>query len=438
MSSVRLILLAGGSSSRFNPLKEKNLFKFLGKTIVRHQVEQFSRHGFEDITIVCSSENLPSIREEAALISKDVVILEQQGEGQAGAVLTALESFPASSPLLIVNMNDIFDESLFEKFNSHVQRFADENVLVGFHVSDYFPGGYLVLEGDFVVDVLEKPGEGNEPSQFVRLVFDYFSDSSRLHEALKQASSSKDDVYEVALANLMDEGQKFRMIKHDGTWKTIKYPWHVLSMMEYFLNSIEGISISETAQVSESAKIYGPVIIESGVKVMDNAVIRGPVYIGANTVIANASLVRNSMVGAQCVVGFATEIARSYIGDNCWFHTNYIGDSILGTNVSFGSGAVTANLRLDEQNIKMNIKGEAIDTGINKLGVVIGNNVRIGVNTSILPGIKIGQKTFVGTGVLVDSDIEDTKFVYVKQEKEIRDNRFDITTISREDLKKKI
>lgn len=438
MSSVRLILLAGGSSSRFYPLKEKNLFKFLGKSLVRHQIEQFTEHGFSDITIICNSENLDVIKEEASKINENIVVLEQKGDGQSGAVATALGSFSDSSPLLIVNMNDVFDKDLFENFNNHLQDNGDENALVGYHVDEYFPGGYLVMDGNYVKEVVEKPGEGNEPSDFVRLVFDYFSDSSKLSEAISNASSSKDDVYEVALSRMMEEGGKFRLIEHNGTWRTIKYPWHVLSMMEYFLSIIEGVSIADDAVIAESAKVYGPVVIESGVKVMDNAVVRGPAYIGRNSIIANGSLIRNSILGENCVIGFATEIARSYVSDNCWFHTNYIGDSILGTNVSFGSGAVTANLRLDEQNIKMNVKGESLDTGVNKLGVVIGNNVRIGVNTSILPGIKIGQKTFVGTGVLVDKDIEDEKFVYIKQEKEIKENRFDITTTSRDNIKKKI
>jgi len=67
--------------------------------------------------------------------------------------------------------------------------------------------------------------------------------------------------------------------------------------------------------------------------VLENAVIRGPVYIGANSIIGNNALVRDhSHIGSNSVIGYSTEVKHSYIGDNCWFHSNYIGDSIVDNN----------------------------------------------------------------------------------------------------------
>ena len=76
--------------------------------------------------------------------------------------------------------------------------------------------------------------------------------------------------------------------------------------------------------------------------------IKGPAHIGENSIIANNSLVRGSMVGRDCVVGFTTEVTRSYLNKEVWMHSNYIGDSIIDSNVSFGAGSVTGNLRFDE------------------------------------------------------------------------------------------
>jgi len=362
----------------------------------------------------------------------------QKGDGQAGAALTALANIQNDGAVLIANMNDIFDESLFEAFNKFLKSNTGTNALVGFYTEKYFPGGYLVLEDNYVKEVVEKPGEGKEPSEYVRLVFDYFNSAANLRQVLKATKSVKDDVYEVALSNMMKEGMKFEMIKHTGIWKTIKYPWHVLNVMEYFLSTIKGQKISKSANIAKSAKIIGNVIIEEGAKVFENAIVRGPAYVGRNTIVANNALVRDSMIGDDCVVGFATEIARSYISDSCWFHTNYVGDSILSRNVSMGSGAVTANLRLDEQDIYVNVKGEKVNTGLQKLGNIVGENVRIGINCSLSPGVKIGAHSMVGSNVLVTEDVENGKFMYVKQQNVVKDNKFDITRTSRDAIKKQL
>ena len=371
MKFPTLIILSGGSSSRFAPLKEKMLFKFLGSTLVEHQLKTFKRHGFEKIVIVTSENNFDEIKNEATRVTPNLEIVIQKGEGMAGAANTALEKIGDDESVLIVNMNDIFDDGIFEKLKAHLGTNPSENLFVGFYSEKYFPGGYFTLDGDRVVGIVEKPGEGNEPSKIVNMVFDYFPNAAVLKKYMAEAASDRDDVYEVAVDKMMKDGIVFKYAEHKGIWRTIKYPWHVLSMMEYYLSVIGGQEISSKAEIAKSAKIIGHVVIEEGVKIFDNAVIKGPVYIGKNSIIANNALVRDSMVGDNCVIGFSTEIARSYISESCWFHTNYIGDSVLGKNVSLGSGAVTANLRLDEQEVKVNVKGERVGTGLIKFGNVM-------------------------------------------------------------------
>ena len=82
-------------------------------------------------------------------------------------------------------------------------------------------------------------------------------------------------------------------------------------------------------------------------------------------------------------------------------------------NSSMGSGAVLANLRLDD--------GEIIP-GKNKLGAMIGKGVRIGVNASIMPGVKIGRDSFIGSGVVLDTDLEDGSFCFAKSGYSIKKN----------------
>lgn len=432
MNYPTTILLAGGSSSRFAPLAEKNLFKFLGKSLVERQIELLVSKGAEKIVIITNENNFEEIKAEASIVDPSVEVFVQVGEGQAGAVKTGLEKGNIEAEVLIMNANDIFDEILFDTLRKQILGGAS-NFLVGKKVDKYFPGGYLVVEDGKVEKVVEKPGEGNEPSEFVRIVFDYFRSGKKLLDEINNAKSKEDDVYEVALSNMMESGEEFGMIEYDGVWETIKYPWHVLSMMEYYLSQIQKRKISKSAKIAKTAVINGNVIIEDGVKVFDHAVINGPAYIGKNSVIANGALVRDSIIGENCVVGFATEVARSYVSDDCWFHTNYVGDSILGENVSMGSGAVTGNLRLDEGEIGVRVKAEKVMTGRNKLGNIIGSNVRIGINASLMPGIKIGSNSVVGAAVLLCEDLNDGKYIAINAEIDVKENKLNI-----EDLKRKI
>lgn len=176
-------------------------------------------------------------------------------------------------------------------------------------------------------------------------------------------------------------------------------------------------------EIAKSATIKGDVYLDEGVKIMENAVIVGPAYIGANTVIANNALVRGSHIGANCVIGFASEVARSFIGDSVWTHSNYIGDSVIGNDVSFGAGTVTGNLRLDEKNIAMFVNEHKIDSGTNKLGLVTGDHIRVGINVSFMPGVKIGSNAFVGAGIVVARDILENTFVTGNWELKVLPNK---------------
>jgi bifunctional UDP-N-acetylglucosamine pyrophosphorylase/glucosamine-1-phosphate N-acetyltransferase len=171
-------------------------------------------------------------------------------------------------------------------------------------------------------------------------------------------------------------------------------------------------TIEEGVKISDRATIEGNVWISRGAKVFENACIRGPCYIGENTVVGGNSLVRDySSLGSNCVVGFTTEIKHSLIGADCWFHINYIGDSIISNNCLFGAGTITANFRFDEQNIKVQIGDKKIDSGTNKLGAIIGDNCKTGINVCLEPGVKIGPQSMVGPNVDIQEDLAPQKII---------------------------
>ncbi len=172
--------------------------------------------------------------------------------------------------------------------------------------------------------------------------------------------------------------------------------------------------------------------------IFENTKIVGPCYIGPDTIIGNNNIIRQSHIAGGCVTGFNTDITRSYIGDACWFHSNYIGDSVLEGNVSMGSGSVLANLRLDEGTIWSEVGGTRINTMRTKLGTIIGRDVRIGVNTSVMPGVKIGSQSFIGAGTIIDKDISDASFCMAKSTYTLTKNHHDVGLGHRDEFKKHV
>jgi bifunctional N-acetylglucosamine-1-phosphate-uridyltransferase/glucosamine-1-phosphate-acetyltransferase GlmU-like protein len=111
------------------------------------------------------------------------------------------------------------------------------------------------------------------------------------------------------------------------------------------------------------------------------------------------------------VVGHATELKHSYIDDGCWFHSNYVGDSILGKGCSLGAGTVTANWRFDEKNVAIKVGGDVVDTNQGKFGTIMGEGCKTGINVSIMPGVRIGANALVGPHVNLVEDLEPNKLV---------------------------
>jgi len=86
-------------------------------------------------------------------------------------------------------------------------------------------------------------------------------------------------------------------------------------------------------------------------------------------------------------------------------HLSYIGDSIIGEGCSLGAGTITANLRFDDAVVKSKVRGTLVSSGRRKLGAILGDEVRTGINVSIFPGVKIGPGSWLGPGALVERDV---------------------------------
>lgn len=408
-SGITALILAAGSGKRFRPFEtDKNLFPFMGKPLIAHLSDVLPA-GLSEIVIVANDQNRMAMKDLRLPVSHTVVV-QKEGGGMSDAVLAATSAV-AGKPLLVINGDDVYAKDVLQKTLDTAEKSRAFAALPVWKTDSYFPGGYIRFRGTKPVEIVEKPKEGKEPSSYVCFGGLFVRNADGLIAGLTQVRSDSDDVYEKAVSRLMGE-QDVVVVPFEEPFVSLKYPWHVLDVMSYFL--IHRMSPKQGSKVTlkNNVTVEGTVHIGNNVKIYENTKITGPCFIGDNTVIGSNNIIRESYIGNNSVTGFNTDIARSYIGDNCWFHSNYIGDSVLERNVSMGSGTVLANFRLDEGSISSVIQKKKISANRTKLGSMIARDVRIGVNTSIMPGVKIGSGSMIGAGVVLDADIPDQSFVY--------------------------
>lgn len=161
-----------------------------------------------------------------------------------------------------------------------------------------------------------------------------------------------------------------------------------------------GLSVWENGQFLEGASVLmaGAVIvgrnikIGKGVLIESGAMIKSPAIIGDHSEIRHGAYLRgNCLIGKRCVVGHTTEVKHSiFLNDAKAGHFAYLGDSILGNNVNLGAGTKCANLRFFSGNVKLRTDNSLIDTGLRKLGTIIGDRGQTGCNAVTSPGTLMG------------------------------------------------
>ncbi len=180
--------------------------------------------------------------------------------------------------------------------------------------------------------------------------------------------------------------------------------WKILNERDKFFLQFNESNIK--GHVSETVYLEGIIIIEKGAKILNGSTIKGPVYIGKNSIIGpNAYIREKTIIGNNCKIG-SGEIKGSIIMNNARVdHFGYIGDSILGDSSHIGAGVVTTNLRFDNKNLKENIR---------KYGLVLGDNSQLGSNVTTLPGTFVGPDSWVYPGVVLKEFVPVSSIVKYK------------------------
>ncbi len=198
------------------------------------------------------------------------------------------------------------------------------------------------------------------------------------------------------------------------------YPWEVLPQIKEYIIEIgrkldknkydeieENIWIAKTAKVAKTAYINGPVIIGENAEIRHCAFIRGSAIIGEGAVVGNSTELKNVILFNKVQVP----------------HYNYVGDSILGYKSHMGAGSITSNVKSDKKLVEIKNNNEKIETGLKKVGAMVGDNVEVGCGSILNPGSVIGRNTNIYPLSSVRGVIKENS-IY-KNQNEIVDKRDD-------------
>lgn len=175
-------------------------------------------------------------------------------------------------------------------------------------------------------------------------------------------------------------------------FKGLTYPWEVFDRLDEKIIKLgntlpedryekrgENIWIAKSAKVAPTAFLNGPLIVDEDAEIRHCAFIRGAAVVGKGSVVGNSTELKSSIL-FNCV---QTP------------HYNYVGNSILSYKSHMGAGSITSNLKSDKTLVKIKTDNGYVETGLKKLGAILGSYVEVGCNTVMNPGTVIGSHTNV-------------------------------------------
>jgi len=179
-------------------------------------------------------------------------------------------------------------------------------------------------------------------------------------------------------------------------------PWEITTRSEHVVRQLLGSISTADFAVSSEVAVHRTATVEVG------AVLKGPLILGPDCFVAAGAYLRGgNWVGAGCTFGPGAELKSSFIFPGSKLaHFNFVGDSILGSDVNLEAGCIVCNYRNEraDKTILVRISGALHRTACTKFGAVIGDNCRVGANAVVAPGALLTPGSIVARASLYDEE----------------------------------
>ncbi|MBL6693474.1 MAG: bifunctional UDP-N-acetylglucosamine diphosphorylase/glucosamine-1-phosphate N-acetyltransferase GlmU [SAR86 cluster bacterium] len=187
---------------------------------------------------------------------------------------------------------------------------------------------------------------------------------------------------------------------------------------------VEGdLTVGKDVRIGNNVTIKGSVRLGDGVVIESNALLSN-VDIGANSTVKDFCSIEDSKIKSNVEVGpFArlrngavldnsskignfVEVKNSKIGTNAKAnHHAYLGDAEIGIKTNIGAGTITCNY-----------------DGKNKNKTIIGDNVFVGSNSSLVAPLKIGKKSYIAAGSVITQDVPNNSLAFGRSRQSTKNN----------------
>jgi bifunctional UDP-N-acetylglucosamine pyrophosphorylase/glucosamine-1-phosphate N-acetyltransferase len=401
---VKAWILAAGEGTRMRPLTAnipKPLLPVAGKPFLRHVVEALRDGGIADLSILIGWQ-AKRVHETFGQ-GEDLGVridYEEQQERLGTAHAIGLARTHVDGPFLALN-GDIVLTAKTVRGLLEMREKTGGPVMAVAEAADPSQFGVVETRDGKVVGIEEKP---KHPKSNLINAGLYVLDPD-VFRLIEKTPKSPRGEYEITdTLRLLIRDRDVHAYTMEDEWIDVGRPWDLLKANEILLRDLKE---DIRGEVHRNATIEGPVVVGEGTNVRSGADIRGPAYFGKGSEVGPNCFIRPSTsIGSNCNVGNGCEVKNSIVMDGTHVaHLNYVGDSILGERCNLGAGTKIANLRLDERNVVVSVKGKDVDTGLRKLGCIMGDDVKTGINASIDVGTIIGEGSFIGVGAVARGTI---------------------------------
>lgn len=380
-AELTAVILAAGEGRRLEPLTDrrpKPMLPVVNRPLLEHVVEAVAAAAVEEIVLVVGYERdrIQTHFGDGDEWNVDIEYAVQDKQlGTAHAVQRA--EAHVDGAFLVLNGDRIIDPSVVSAVREAIVETDDDAAMAVTRAERPSTYGVVTLEGDRVVDVVEKP-RGESPSEIINAGVYGFGPS--LFEAIAQTDPGPDGEYGLtdAIARLLEEGT-VRAVRYDGRWLDVTHLWDLLAVTGRVLDRDGGATRGDVA---------------AGAHVSDAAHVTDTAAVGRNAVIGRGTTIaENARVGANATV------ERSVVFPDATVESGAVlRDCIVGANARVG-----ANATVPGGESTVIVDGEVHeDVG---LGGVVGDNAIVGGAAVLEPGAILGDEVVVGDGAIASGTV---------------------------------
>jgi len=372
-----------------------------GKPILEWNLEALATCGFKKIVMVVGYKKEIIQRYFGKKFKNLNIEYVEQREQLGTAHAVSMAEKKVKNDFLIMNGDILVSEDIIKKV---LKEHKNEASMCLARVSQPEEYGIAELGGRLVKSIEEKP---EKPRSNLANAGVYIFNKS-IFEVIRKLKKSERMEYELtdALKELIKQKRLDGSVCRDR-WMDIGKPWDLLDANEITIKRLKEFKVSKKATVEKYTVLKGQVAVGDGTVIKSGAYIEGPCIIGKNCTVGPNCFIRPyTVLMDDCRVGNGVEVKNCIImAGTVIGHLSYVGDSIIGEKCNFGAGTKVANLRFDDSEVKVMVKEELKASGRRKFGCLMGDNVKTGINVSIMPGRSIYPGAWVSAGSVVRNTI---------------------------------